>query len=196
MNASKDDELLLEQLVASFDKLDEMLAVEELNPIDWKLPAGELDQFGRKRWRPAKVDTERQALDSMYSQLPARFPPVFELLVLSYRWDVVDLKLFRLLPNPPGPDLTGLLKEMSKDRSLWDFLLPRGYIQFGKGPDFDYDPVCFDISSRKKNGDYGIVTIDHEEILCNKKLKVVAKLAPSFEELVNMVIQIAEGTRG
>jgi len=48
----------------------------------------------------------------------------------------------------------------------------------------DYDPVCFDIKSRKKNGECRIVKIDHEEILCNNRVKLVAELAPSFRELV------------
>jgi hypothetical protein len=189
MSASKGDELLLERFVASFDKLDGMLAIEDLDPIAWELSPGVRDEHGWKYWRPTKVCTERSALDSVYSELPAQFPPLYELLVLSYRWAEVDLGLFTLLPNPLGPDLSGLLV---RDQILTDFLLPLGYIQFGKGPDADYDPVCFDISSRKKNGDYGIVKIDHEEILCNDRLKVVADLAPNFEELVKAVIETAE----
>ncbi len=48
----------------------------------------------------------------------------------------------------------------------------------------DYDPVCFDINSRKKNGECRIVKIHHEEILCNNRVKLVAELAPSFRDLV------------
>ncbi|MGC2420758.1 MAG: hypothetical protein WA405_03810, partial [Candidatus Acidiferrales bacterium] len=128
----------------------------------------------------------------LYAKLPAQFPRLFEFLVLSYRWAEVDLGLFRLVANPPGPDLGPLLAEMSRDPHLWDFLLPRGYIQFAKGPDIDYDPVCFDISSRRKNGDYRIVKIDHEEILCNNRLRIVAELSPSFEGLVKAVIDRAD----
>jgi hypothetical protein len=68
-------------------------------------------------------------------------------------------------------------------------LIRNGFIPFGKGPDVDYDPVCFDLTSRKKNADYGIVKIDHEEILCNERIQVVGKLAPSFEELVVPTIE-------
>ena len=66
-----------------------------------------------------------------------------------------------------------------------------GYIQFGKGPDLDYDPVSFDLKSRNKNGDYRIVKIDHEEILCNNRITLVAELAPSFEHLVRQTIDQA-----
>ena len=78
-----------------------------------------------------------------------------------------------------------------KAKGLWETLIPNGYIQFGKGSDMDYDPVCFDISSRK-NRDYRIVKIDHEEILCNYRIKVVSEIAPSFRALVLQTIERAE----
>ena len=69
--------------------------------------------------------------------------------------------------------------------------MPAGYIQFGKGPGLEYDPVSFDLKSRNKNGDYRIVKIDHEEILCNNRIKLVAELVPSFEHLVRQTIDQA-----
>jgi hypothetical protein len=90
--------------------------------------------------------------------------------------------------NPPGAGLERFLREMSKDKGLWEALVPAGYLQFGRGPDIDYDPVCFDLSSRKKNRDMRVVKIDHEEILCNYRVKVVAELAPSFFDLLHDTI--------
>jgi hypothetical protein len=55
-----------------------------------------------------------------------------------------------------------------------------------------YDPVCFDYSSRRQGGDCKIVKIDHEEILCNNRIKVVAELAHSFRELMEQTIRTAE----
>ena len=69
--------------------------------------------------------------------------------------------------------------------------MPAGFLPFGKGPDIDYDPVCFDVSSRKKGREMRIVKIDHEEILCNHKVKVGAELASSFEALVQGTIDLA-----
>lgn len=105
--------------------------------------------------------------------------------------DRVDLQTYRLIGNPPGPDLSGLFRGISGDPGLWESLLPAGYIQFGRGPDLDYDPVCFDSNARGKNGEYRIVKIDHEEILCNYRVKVVAELAPSFRSLVEKTIELA-----
>ena len=167
MSAAERRRAFVERFVASFGMLDEMLAIEDLNPIAWELPTGEPDEYGRKRWRPARRASERSVLDSIYSQTARTISAAFELLVLSYRWDEVDLELFTATCRTHlGPDLDGLLNEMSKTVACRISCIPRGYVQFGKGPDTDYDPVCFDISSRKKNGDYKILKIDHEEILC------------------------------
>jgi hypothetical protein len=186
---------LLEKFVNSFEKLDEMSCFSDLDPIAYELRSEEQDEFGRFRWRVVPSATNRSALDQLYAQLPARFPPLYEQLVLSYRWAEVDLGSFRLVANLPGADLSGLLREISKDKGLWDALMPAGYIQFGKGPDVDYDPVCFEIKSRNKTGDYRIVKIDHEEILCNCRIKVVAELASDFVELVLQTIGRADGSK-
>jgi hypothetical protein len=85
----------------------------------------------------------------------------------------------------------GMLDEMEKPSAIWENLLPSGLIQFGMGPDIDFDPVCFDIRSRTKRKDYKIVKIDHEEILCNNRIRVVAELAPSFEQLMLQTIALA-----
>jgi hypothetical protein len=185
------DIALVGRFIASFEELDEMFANEILDPVAWQLAAGELDRHDRKRWRPIQMNTSRDALEPIYATLPARFPPLYEQLVLSYRWAEVELQSYRLLANPAGPDLSGLLEEMSKDSAIWNNLRTAGYAQFGKGPDIDYDPVCFDFGRRKKNRDCPIVKIDHEEILCHDRVKVIAELAPSFEQLVLQTISTA-----
>lgn len=184
------ESLLVERFVASFEKLDEMTAWDH-DTVASQLAVGDADQFGYKRWKPTSVDTRPELLEPIYSKLPARFPPLFERLVLSYRWAQIDLQSCRLLANPPGPDLNGLFEQMSRDAILWGSLLRAGYIRFGMGTDVDYDPVCFDISSRKKNRDCRIVKIDHEQILCNDRVKVVGEIAPSFEHLVVRTIDQA-----
>lgn len=184
--------MLLSQFVAGFATLNDMRADEVIDPVAWQLSVGEPDQYGCKTWRAAKTETDRSLLDPLYSKIPARFPPLYEQLVLSYRWAEIDLVTYRLRANPPGPDLTGLFEEISVDDFLFQTLVRHGYVPFGKGPDVDYDPVCFDLSSRKKNGDYRIVKIDHEEILCNERIKPVGELAQSFEELAVQTIELAK----
>jgi hypothetical protein len=183
---------LLEKFVNSFSKLDQMtVRAQESDPVAWELRSGEVAEYGLSRWRPVKSKTNRALLEPLYANLPARFPPLYEELVLSYRWVTVDLELFRLLANPPSPDLNRLAEVITADDGLQESLVPAGYMQFGQGPDIDYDPVSFDIKSHSKNGDYRIVKIDHEEILCNYRVKVVSEGAPSFYELVLRTIELA-----
>ena len=184
--------LLVKRFVASFEKLNDMVADSILDPVAWQLASGDPNEIGLKVWRPVNSVTDRSELESIYAKLPARFPPIYERLILSYRWAEIDLQLFTLLANPPGLDFSGLLGEMSKDQTLWDALLKSGFIQFGKGADMDYDPVCFDLTSRKKNRDCRVVKIDHEEILSNNRVKVVAEIAESFEDLVLLTIAAAD----
>ena len=58
----------------------------------------------------------------------------------------------------------------------------------------DSDPVCFDIRSGTNSKDYRIVKIDHGEILCNYRVKVVKEIAPSFRHLVLQTIERANST--
>ena len=186
---------LAEEFVASFEKFDDMLATDHSDAVEWQLAFGDPDQYGCRRWRPAKVETDRALLDSLYAKLPARFPPLYEELVLSYRWAEVDLSNYRLRANPPGPGLTRLWEEMSEDDFLFKTLIHSGYVPFGKGSDVDYDPVCFDLSVRKKNREYRIMKIDHEEILCHSRIRIVGELAKSFEDLVVQTIERARHSK-
>src|ERR1035437_9749397 len=145
--------LLVERFVATFEKLDELVAYDDDDPVAWELAFGERDQYGGKQWRPIKVSTDFSQIETIYSKLPGRFPPLYERLILSYRWAEVDLQSCRLLANPPGPGLDHFLQRLSKDPAIWKCTSETGYIRFGMGADMDYDPVCFDLSSRKKNGD-------------------------------------------
>jgi hypothetical protein len=67
---------------------------------------------------------------------------------------------------------------------------------FGKGGRLDYDPVCFDRKARKKNREFEIVKLDHQEILRNERIRVVAKRAPSVEQLIAQTIQLASQSSG
>jgi hypothetical protein len=193
MTLKNDQERMLEDYVAAFEKLDEMIVNEFSMPPAAQLAVGEEDEHGFKRWKPIKFETPQPFLQEIYAELPGqfRFPRLFEQLLLSYRWAEVDLGSYRLLANLPGPDLNGFYQQMCDAPDSRKILIPGGFVPFGKGPDVDYDPVCFDMKSRKQGGDCRIVKIDHEEILCNFRVKVVAELAPSFYQLVLKTISRA-----
>jgi hypothetical protein len=163
----------------------------DIYPIIGILALGQPNDYGHVAWRPNRTEPQDFLMEAIYSRLPAKFPPLFERLLLTFRWADVSLDRYTLMANSPGPDLAGFFQGIAKDPGLWEALIPAGYLRFGKGPDMDYDPVCFDMNSRKKNREMRVVKIDHEEILCNFRVKVVAELAPSFEALVLQTIEAA-----
>ena len=187
----KDDKQLLREFVASFEKLDDLSSCFETDHIAWELSRGDSDEDGRKPWRSIFHSTDRSHLEELYKEVTPGWPPLYEELVLTYRWATVDLKSYRLLANPPGADLGGLLMQMRGDKALWNVLVPNGYLQFGKAPDVNYDPMCFDLNRRLRDGDCRIVRIDHEEVLCNDRVREVSEIAPSFRELMLGTIELA-----
>jgi hypothetical protein len=134
------------------------------------------------------------ASDQLYRRLPFRFPRLYEELVLSYRWAEVNLDLVELLPNPPGPDLSTLERAIFRDPGLVEVLIPNALVQFGKAGGGHYDPVCFDMRRRSK-ADAPIVRVEHEAILCHRRLGEVDEIAPSFRDLVERVIARASERR-
>jgi hypothetical protein len=191
MNAENHRDTLLADFVTAWEKLDGFRVNESLDPLAEQFAVSKDTPTGVISWRPVREATDTSTLDSLYAKLPARFPPLFERLLLTYRWPEVDLRSYRLHGNPLGAGLSGFLGRILKDKFLSSFTLKNGYLPFGKGGDMDYDPLCFDLSARKKNREFEIVKLDHEEILCNERIRVTAKLAPSFEQLVRQTIEAA-----
>jgi hypothetical protein len=192
---NKNDEELIDEYVAAFEKLDDC-TIWWADPITWVFGTGDRDDDGYERWRPLRFSTDGTDLDQLYEALPARLPPLYERLILSYRWAEVDLEDYTLLANPFEPGLRALLQQMQKDKALWESLVPNGYLQFGKGSGGDYDPVCFDFRHRQSDGDCRVVKIDHEGLLCYQSVREVAELARSFRELLLKTIDRARRTKG
>ena len=156
------------------------------------LAVPEPDEYGAVQWRPREVATSRAALEPVYQALPGPFPPLFEELLLSYRWATVDLDAVELLANPLSPALNGFVDQVLRDRGLADALLPKGLLQFARKGAARYDPICFVTSKRRNGGDCPIVQVDHEEILCHGRVKILREVAPTFRALVEMVLARAE----
>ena len=135
----------------------------------------------------------REALSALAVRLPARFPPLYEQLVIAYRWpEPADLGPLALLPNPPGPDLAGLATGIFRDPGLTDPLLAAGHLPFALVPGSG-DPVCFDTTRRHPDRDAPIVRIDPAEIRGSSKVQVIEEIAPSFRQVVDELLERAEG---
>ena len=76
--------------------------------------------------------------------------------------------------------------------SLSELLIPAGYVQIGRPETGDFDAICFDLNQKSQNRECRIVQIDHEEILCNWRVRVSGELWPSFTKLVEGVLSSAQ----
>jgi len=179
------DDALLAAFVAAFGRHDDMLAVTPaLSPHAHALRLGKPGRYG-ERWRPKRVRLGQSALDDLYRRLPVRLPRLYELLITSYRWAEVEVGPCALLASPPGPGLSGLVTQLFRDTGLTDVLHPRGFIPFARGAGGNYDPVCFATQRGATGPDALVVQLDHEDILCSGRVRVVSQLAPSFRALVH-----------
>ncbi|HLQ52392.1 MAG TPA: hypothetical protein VK129_12895, partial [Terriglobales bacterium] len=63
-----------------------------------------------------------------------------------------------------------------------------GYVQIGRPDTGNFDAICFDLNKSAQNREYRIVQIDHEDVLCNWKVRVSGELWPSFIKLVESAL--------
>jgi hypothetical protein len=187
---------LLRRFVVAFLAFDGMRLGRDLD-LDGDISvivAAPFDDRGWTDWRPVPAGLSSNALEEFYRHVPGPLPPLYERLIQSYRWTEVDAGRIRLLGSLP-PALERLQAAVRRDSGLFEELSPAGFVQFGRGPDMDYDQVCFDLGHRRPDGDCRIVKFDHEEILCNDRLTEVAEVAPSFRALVESIVADAAAKR-
>jgi hypothetical protein len=134
------------------------------------------------------------ALASFYSQIPFRYPVLFEALCLSYSWAEPIVGEVQFAANPPGDDLRGLAAAVRYDSHLWEYLVPQGYLIFGRMSGGRYDPCAFN-ATRRKGRDAPVVRIDHEEILSFQRLGQPSLLAASFNALLEQTPRSVERGR-
>lgn len=202
---TEEDRELLRDFVGTFELLGDLTVTGEVDRADGAhagkeslsgltplvRPPAHPDDW--REWRPIAANLPHGELQQFYRNIPGPLSALYENLILSFYWAEVDLGRLRLLANLP-PGLRGLAGEITKDGILFDTLAPAGFVQFAKGPDYDYDPICFDLSSRDGRGDCRIVKFDHEEIFRSRRVGAAQELAPSFRALVELVIEDARRT--
>jgi len=148
-----------------------------------------IDQFASKLSRSGvSIRSEDNSLRllALEANLPKRLPQSFTTLLAKYSFPPFDASGISFFGwEPSGTELSAIAPP--DEGSLCELLLPAGYIQIGRPDDGGFDAVCFEISANQ-NREYRIVQADHEEILCNFRVKIRKELWPSFRELVEASI--------
>ncbi|MBI2263936.1 MAG: SMI1/KNR4 family protein [Armatimonadetes bacterium] len=132
-----------------------------------------------------KLSNRVSWIADLESKLTCRLPRTFYSLVSRYEYPAFEAGPVVLLANTFEGTEYEFRTEIFRDGVLSVFLLKNGFIPFAKPSDRQYDPVCFDARRPAHRREFPIVRIDHEQILCNDRLRVVEQLAASFQQLVS-----------
>ena len=81
-----------------------------------------------------------------------------------------------------------IVEASAPKNSLPELLIPARYVQIGRPDTGDFDAICFDLNEQAQNRECRIVRVDHEDILCNWKVRVSGQLWPSFIKLVEAAL--------
>lgn len=132
-----------------------------------------------------RPENNSSRLQDLEAKLPKRLPPSFETLLSRYSFPPFDAS--GILFFGWGPAWREFFEVASPHKDpLSELLGPAGYFQIGRPDTGSFDAICFDMNGKKQNREYRIVLADHEEILCNSRIKIRAELWSSFRKLLEM----------
>ena len=131
------------------------------------------------RFEAAEVTWLAKLEESFGHTLPATFRE----LVAHFNFPefvVSGITVFSNLNNGSHSDIT---VAPFADGVIFSWLKSHRFVQFGRLDTGSYDPVCFDLSERKR--DPVVVVLNHEDILLQRKFVRLDQIALSFIDLVN-----------
>ena len=136
---------------------------------------------------PIREGDNKSRRELFEEKLPKRLPQSFASFLSRYSFpafDVLGISLFGW-----DSDSNAYTEEASAaEGSLSELLLPAGFVQIGRPDTGNFDAVCFDLNGSNQNSEYRIVQVDHEEILCNWRVRVSGELWPSFIKLMETAL--------
>jgi len=147
---------------------------------------------------PIREEDNASRLRIFEEKLPKRLPQSFESFLSRYSFpafDVMGISLFGWDSDSNAYVEEASAAEGSSRRfpvHLSEFLIPAGYVQIGRPDGGDFDAICFDFNQQSQNREHRIVQVDHEDILCNSKVRVSGELWGSFVKLVESALLSAD----
>lgn len=145
-------------------------------PVSLRLAAVDDWWFDWKIERSSRIDW----IDRLEDRLPARYPGSFRSLITRYEYPAFSLGPVTMFANTAESVDYELREEIWKDKGLSEPLLSHGFLQFGRPSTGSYDPICFEVGESPGSQELEIVRLDHEELLCNSRIRVTERIAGSF----------------
>lgn len=104
--------------------------------------------------------------------------------MLRYRFGPFQVSGIEFFGNRGDDDPDDLVIASLSDPVLVRVCHERGIVQVARPDTGAYDPVCFDMRRRSKDGEARLVRLDHEEILVHERVHVLRECASSFREVI------------
>jgi hypothetical protein len=188
-----------QQLIAAFVKsFDCEQSFSNDHPPPPELDAGvDPNDWNRRLWKPARIATSRGELRRLRGELGSRLPPLYEELVLTWRWLEVCAGNLRLFPNPPSSTLEPLIRRILQEPAFGEHLTSIGVIPFGfYTRDAWYDPICFDTRQRNAGDDCVVRVFDHEAMLSFNRIGGSQERWPSCRTMMMQLAGPIDGDAG
>jgi hypothetical protein len=115
-----------------------------------------------------------------------RLPASFRHLVTGYAFPEFEIGGVTIFSNLDDGSPMDFSVGPFADPFMFSWLTGKGYIQFGRRDEINYDPVCFDLSEAKREP--AVVVFDHEDILLERRKVRPKRLADSFLKLVETAL--------
>jgi hypothetical protein len=146
-------------------------------------------------WKIVK-STDTDWLPELEARLPYPLPPTLRSLLSRYLFPAFGagpLGFYAVgVSSAPNLAIAEFKEAIFADRFMSPFLLKRGFIPFARPSDWCYDPVCFDFRNSNRKSEPVVVRVDHEEILCDERLRIIETISPAFHELLEEMTHVLQ----
>src|SRR3954462_12950296 len=142
-------------------------------------------QFDPTDWEIVRFDNAAR-IEKLQQRIGRRFPPSFLDFVSRYSFPAFEYGPLLFYGNKVEETYWDLSRKLFADPIMSPLLLRAGFIQIGNPFFANYDPICFDCN--QSSDESPLVQLDHEAILCHSKVEVAERIASSFIELLNSIV--------
>jgi hypothetical protein len=136
-------------------------------------------------WRIV-ADDNSERIAALQSRIGRRFPPSFLNFISRYSFPAFEFGPLLFFANHREETYWDLSRKVFLDPGMSPLLLGGGFIQVGNPFFYNYDPVCFDCNLGSEEP--RLVQLDHEAILCDREIRIIEVVSPSFIDFLKAAV--------
>ena len=139
------------------------------------------------------ADDNYDRIAGLQTRIGRRFPPSFLNFISRYSFPAFEFGPLLFFANHHEETYWDLSRKLFLDPNMSPFLVGAGFIQVGNPFFYNYDPVCFDCNLG--TAEPRLVQLDHEAILCDREIRIIEVVAPSFIDFLKSAVDGKFGTQ-